>query len=114
MNRKAIFAVIAAAFAGSAAAQAPEAFKDDFVSTLTRQQVQGDLIAFKKAGVNPWSGTYEPLKYFKSTRSRDDVTAEYIAARAEVAAATAEDSGSSARRPVAIDRAVSDTLAAAR
>jgi hypothetical protein len=64
-------------------------------------------------GVNPWSGAYNPLNYFTSTLSREAVSADYIASRAEVAALMGEDSGSvwlAAAEP----KTVSDTLASTR
>jgi hypothetical protein len=114
MNRKnVLFALIAAALAGQAFAQDPAAFRYDFVSTMSPEAVQAEFAAFKKAGVNPWSGAYDPLKYFASKLSREAVSADYIALRAEVAALTGEDSGS-AWLAVAGTRTVSDTLASAR
>ena len=88
--------VLAAAFAGSAFAETPNAgvVNDHFVSAKTRAEVQADLAAYKQSGVNPWSTQYNPLRYFKSTASRADVTADYLASRDEVHALTAEDSGS--------------------
>lgn len=96
MNRKLATALVAAA-----AALAGNAFADDitidttpFVSQKSRADVQAELVQYKQAGVNPWSNRYDPLKTFKSTLSREQVTAEYLADRAEVAALTGEDSGS--------------------
>jgi hypothetical protein len=92
----AVLAVSAAAFGGQALAETPNAVPEQpFVSTKTRAEVQAELAQFKQAGVNPWSATaYNPLKYFKSTANRDQVTAAYIASRDEVAALNGEDSGS--------------------
>lgn len=104
MTRKTFsFALVVAALAAQAVAETPTVLQDDFISTRSREAVQAELIAFKNAGVNPWSGTYDPLKYFVSARSQQAVTQEYIAARAEVAAVNAEDSGSGwlASRPTA-------------
>jgi hypothetical protein len=70
-------------------------FTDNFVSTRSRADVQAELVAYKQAGVNPWSIQYNPLRQFKSTATRAEVTAAYIAARDEVAALHGEDSGSS-------------------
>ena len=96
MNRKSLSAlVIATAFAGAAFAESPTVPRDTFVSTKTRAEVQAELLAYKKAGVNPWSTQYNPLSYFRSTASRDDVVAGYIAHRDAVAAITGDDSGSS-------------------
>jgi len=114
MNRKnVLFALIVAALAGQAFAQDPAAPRDDFVSSMSREAVQAELAAFKKAGVNPWSGAYDPLKYFTSTLSREAVSADYIASRAEVAALMGEDSGS-VWLAAAGPRTVSDTLASTR
>ena len=96
MNRNiaSIHAITAAAFAGQAFAESPTVLKDDFVSTASRAQVNAELVAYKKAGVNPWSTQYNPLRAFKSDTSRAQVTAAYVAARDEVAALNSEDSGS--------------------
>ena len=76
-----------------------------FVTTRTRAEVQAELVQYKQAGVNPWSISYNPLKYFRSAKARAAVQQEYLAARDEVRGMTAEDSGSAylaAQRP-AID-----------
>jgi hypothetical protein len=56
--------------------------------------VQAELSQFKQAGVNPWSTSYNPLKSFQSAKSVAQVRGEFLAARNEVAAMNAEDSGS--------------------
>jgi hypothetical protein len=96
MNRN-----IASVLAISAAAFAANAFADDitidntpFVGSKTRAEVQADLTQFKRAGTSPWSTQYNQLAKFQSAKSRADVTAEYTAARDEVAALNGEDSGS--------------------
>lgn len=97
MNRIATSAfVLAAAFAGSAFAESPNAGvrNDNFTGTLTRAQVQAELAAYKQSGVNPWSTQYNPLRSFKSATTRAEVTAGYLASRDEVAALNSEDSGS--------------------
>lgn len=95
MNRtRIISALVLAAAAGTALAETPTVVKEPFVSTKSRAEVQADLAAYKKAGVNPWSISYNPLRGFQSTTTREAVTAAYIAARDEVAATTGEDSGS--------------------
>jgi Domain of unknown function (DUF4148) len=96
MNRyaAALLAVSAAAFGGQALAESPNAVPEQqFVSGKSRAEVQAELSQYKQAGVNPWATSYNPLRSFKSTASRDAVTAEYIAARDTVAAFTGEDSG---------------------
>ncbi|MCG2594467.1 DUF4148 domain-containing protein [Ramlibacter sp. XY19] len=98
MNRKLTTTalVLAAAFAGSAFAESPNAGvgRDTFSGARTRADVQAELVAYKQAGVNPWSTQYNPLRSFKSATTRADVTADYLASRAEVAALNSEDSGS--------------------
>ncbi|MDB5874939.1 MAG: hypothetical protein JWQ07_4381 [Ramlibacter sp.] len=96
MNRN-----IASALVIAAAALAGNAFADDitvdttpFAGTRSRVEVQAELAQYKAAGVNPWSTQYNPLKQFRSARTREQVTAEYVANRDEVAALTGEDSGS--------------------
>ena len=88
--------VLAAAFAGNAFAESPNAgvVNDNFVSTQSRAEVLADLAAYKQSGVNPWSTQYNPLRSFQSTTSRAAVTADYLASRDEVHALNAEDSGS--------------------
>jgi hypothetical protein len=65
-----------------------------FTSSADRAQVRAELDAYKKSRVNPWSIAYDPLRGFRSSRTRAEVTAEYIAHRDAVAAMTGEDSGS--------------------
>ena len=65
-----------------------------FVSTRTKAEVRAELLAYKKAGVNPWSMWYNPLARFKSDKTPGEVRAEYIANRPAVSALTGEDSGS--------------------
>lgn len=84
-----------------AAAAAGSAFADDitidptpFVSTRSRAEVLADLKQYKRAGINPWSRSYNPLAGFKSQKSRGEVVGEYIAGRAIVSAFNGEDSGS--------------------
>ena len=98
MNRSTLLiaALSVAAFAAHADDADPSGqFANATASQATRTAVQADLGAYKKAGVNPWSTAYNPLKSFQSTRSRAEVTAEYLASRDAVAAMTREDSGSS-------------------
>ena len=77
---------------------------EPFVSSLTREQVGADLDAFRRSGVDTTADGYDPLAGFRSTRSRDEVSSEYLAGRAAVAAATGEDSGSMAmsRQPAPV------------
>jgi hypothetical protein len=95
MNTKlAISALALAAFAGSALADDITIVDDHFTSTRTRAEVNADLGAYKASGVNPWATSYQPLKYFHSTATRQAVTADFLASRNEVRALTGEDSGS--------------------
>ena len=86
--------VLSAGFAGSAFAESPTVVTDSFSSSRSRAEVQAELAAYRQAGVNPWSTSYNPLRSFKSTASRDAVVGEYLASRNEVRALTGEDSGS--------------------
>lgn len=97
MNRKIASAalMIAAFAAGNAFAESPLAGgQDNFAPTKTRAQVQAELLAYKQAGVNPWATSFDQLKGFRSSASRQEVTAAYLADRDAVAAFTSEDSGS--------------------
>jgi hypothetical protein len=96
MNRKLAISsiVLAAAFAGNAFAESPIYGNDPFTGVKTRADVAAELAAYKQAGVNPWSTQYNPMKYFKSATTRQDVTSAYLASRDEVRALSGEDSGS--------------------
>jgi hypothetical protein len=80
--------------AGAIADELPSAPTEPVVSTKSRAEVQAELFAYKKTGVNPWSTWYNQLAGFKSNTSRQEVVAEYLASRDEVAALNSEDSGS--------------------
>jgi hypothetical protein len=86
--------LLTAVAAGVFADELPAVPTDSFVSTKSRAEVQAELTAYKQAGVNPWSTWYNQLAGFKSSASRQEVVAEYLAAREEVAALNSEDSGS--------------------
>ena len=94
MKLKIASAVLIAAAAGAAFAESPTVVKDDFVSTRTRAEVQAELHAFKQSGVNPWAMSYNQLAGFRSNLTRQQVVADYVAARDQVAAVNSEDSGS--------------------
>jgi hypothetical protein len=89
---------------GLAAACASPAFADEaegsqngqpeLQSPTTRAQVNAELQAYRHAGINPWASAYNPLRQFRSERTRAQVRAELVQAREEAAAMTAEDSGS--------------------
>jgi hypothetical protein len=93
MNRQFATTLVlaAAAFAGNAFADDITVDNSRFVSTTSRAQVQAQLT---QRTPNVWSNQYNPLATFKAEKSRDQVTAEYIASRNQVAAFNSEDSGS--------------------
>ena len=116
MNVRTVIALAAFAVAGSAFAQSSQEIgqADAFAPTKTRAQVQAEYAQFKKDyKVSPWSSTYNQLGNFKSTLSRDEVRADYIANREEVAARNAEDSGASYVASHTRTPRVSPTLASA-
>lgn len=86
--------VLAAGFAGSALAETPLVVDQTIAGNRTVAEVQADLAAYRQAGVNPWSTSYNPLRGFKSATTREAVVADYLAARNEVRALNGEDSGS--------------------
>jgi hypothetical protein len=95
MNRQstiAIFVALAAA-AGSSFAESYSEHNTPYVSNASRADVAVQAAA-PRQGVAPWSIRFNPLDQFRSTRSRTQVTAEYLAERDVVNAFTAEDSGS--------------------
>jgi hypothetical protein len=99
MNRNiasAIVLALSAVAAGNALADDITIDTTPFVSTKSRAEVQAELVAYKKAGVNPWSTQYNQLAHFQSTKTRDQVKTELAAARAsgELDALYGEDSGS--------------------
>lgn len=95
MNRLSALIVAAAALAGTAS-YAGDITVDTtpFTASRTRAEVQTELAQFRQAGTSVWSTQYNQLAQFAPQRSRADVQAEYLASRAQVAAFTAEDSGS--------------------
>ncbi|GAB3776427.1 hypothetical protein GCM10028796_53920 [Ramlibacter monticola] len=102
MNRTIVIAALSFAAASSAFAESPIVDSTPFVSSRARADVQAELQQYKAAGVNPWAQSYNPLRGFQSTKSRQQVTADYLRSRDETAALTGEDSGSawlSARTP---------------
>lgn len=110
MNRKIVStaAIAIAAFAGAAHAESPIGQSAPFNSVRTRAEVLADLQQNNKAGFGNASTSYGALPAFRSARTRDAVTAEYIAARHEVAARNAEGASGA---PVPAQRSVRDTLA---
>jgi hypothetical protein len=95
MNRISALIVTAAALAASASYAGDITIDTTpFASTRSRAEVQAELAQFKQVGPNVWSTHYDQLAQFTPQRSRAEVRAEYLASRAQVAAFTAEDSGS--------------------
>jgi hypothetical protein len=96
MNRTSALVLAAAALAATAS------YADDitvdtasFVGTRSRAEVQAELAQFKQSGPNVWATSYNQLAQFQPQRTRGEVKAEFLAARAQVQALGAEDSGSS-------------------
>lgn len=103
MNRTLAIAILAtAAAAGNAFADDITVDTNPFSSSRSVAEVQAEAAQYRQSGVNPWSTSYNPLRAFKGTQTRDQVVADYIASRDRVAAMTREDSGSAwlARRAV--------------
>ena len=96
MNRKSALIVLAlAAAAGSAFADDITIDNTPFASTLSRGEVMAQFVQHKQAGINPHAASYNPLKHFRSVKSREQVQQEFVAARESVQAMNGEDSGSS-------------------
>ena len=115
MNSKTLLAVAAFAAVAATGAHADEAdasqYAVKFEGSRTRAEVQAELFDYKRAGVNPWSISYNQLAKFRSAKSRAQVQAEYRSEREAVAAMTAEDSGSAYLAQLAATRGVGTTLA---
>ena len=94
MNRKSLAVLAAfAALAGSSFAESYTEHNTPYASTASRADVAAQA-AQPRQGIAPWSIRYNPLDQFRSTLTRAQVTAEYLAERDLVNALTAEDSGS--------------------
>ena len=94
MNRTIAIAAIALVAASSAFAESPLAGNQPFAAARSRAEVQAELQQYKASGVNPWSQSYNQLRGFQSSKTRAEVTAEFLQSRNETAALTREDSGS--------------------
>jgi len=96
MNAKSFLAIAAFATLATGAARADDITLDStpFSGQRTRAEVQAELAQFKQAGLDPWAQNYNQLQGFRSTLSRDEVRAAYVADRDQVAALTGEDAGS--------------------
>jgi hypothetical protein len=91
MNRKIALALLLV----SAGAYADDITMDPpFTSTASRAQVLQELQQFRQSGVNPWADEYNPVAGFRSARTREETTREYIQSRDVVGALNGEDSGS--------------------
>jgi hypothetical protein len=74
MNKPFAFAaLVATSLAAPAWAESPTPEPAPTASTLTRAEVQAEYAAFKKAGVDPWSSKYNPLRHTVGTKSRAEV-----------------------------------------
>ena len=111
MNRKIATALLIVAAVGNATADDITVDPTPFVSTKSRAEVRAELDRFKQAGINPWSMTYDQLQALQSSKTRAEVTAEYLASRKEVMALTSEDSGSAYLMQLANRAAVGQYLA---
>ena len=96
--------------AGNALAETPTIDTTPFVSTLSRAQVQAEVMRVRSqlsAGGKEWAMQYDDPQPLTTGVTRAETTAAYIAAREQVRAINSEDSGSSyfaqarARRPAA-------------
>jgi hypothetical protein len=95
MNRTcALSLAIALSAAGSAFADDITIDPHPFVSTASRAQVKEELRQFRQSGINPWADDHNTLAQFRGSKTRAEVTAEYMGSRATVSAFTGEDSGS--------------------
>jgi len=96
MNTKSLLAFAAFATLAAGAVRADDITVDStpIAGQRTRAEVQAELVQFKQSGVDPWSMSYDQLKGFRSTLTRDEVRAAYIADRDQVAALSGEDAGS--------------------
>ena len=97
MNRNiAIAFVLATATIGTASAGEITPEPAAFTSSASRAQVFSVLALFRRSGVDTTSYENNPLTQFKSATSRADVTADFIANRAQVAALDAQARGAAA------------------
>jgi hypothetical protein len=97
MNRNiALSLVLATAAVGTAFAADGEFAHEQqapFTSTASRAQVQAELAQYRHDGIDTSSYEYNPLSTFKSSMTRAQVAADYIANRDEVAAQNGEGLG---------------------
>lgn len=94
MNRNiALAIVLATASVGSAFAGEITPEPAPFVSTISRAQVQAELAQYRHDGIDTTSYEYNPLSQFKSSTTRAQASADYIANRDQVAALDAQARG---------------------
>jgi hypothetical protein len=97
MNRNiALAIVLATASVGSAFAGEITPEPAPFVSAISRAQVQAELAQYRRDGIDTTSYEYNPLSQFKSSTTRAQVSADYIANRDLVAALDAQARGAAA------------------
>lgn len=93
-------AVLAAALmSGNALAEGPIEVLPPFAGTMSRAEVQAQVLqgrAQVTSFASEWTQQRDPFAPVMSGYTRAEATASYIAARDQVHAMTAEDSGSSA------------------
>ena len=103
MNRKSLAAaLVLVASAGSVLAEDITIDNTPFTSAKSRAEVQAELQQFRASRIDPWGQDYDQLASFRSERTRQEVTDEYVGERDTVNAFNGEDSGSMymARRDV--------------
>lgn len=90
------FTVVAGALGHSGTVRADDITIDQhpFTSQVSRSEVRAALDAFRSSGLNPWAQNFDQLKGLTSSRTRAEVTAEYLRERDAVSAMNGEDSGS--------------------
>lgn len=96
MNRTFAIAatVLAATVATNALADDITVDKTPFNSSRSRAEVLSEFAQFKQSGVNPHSSSYNPLRSFRSEKTRAQVEQEFLGTREQAHAVTGEDSGS--------------------
>jgi len=93
MNRKIALCLILAS-TGAVALADDITMDPPFTSTASRAQVMAELQQYRQAGINPWADDYNQIAQFRSERTRQEATREFLAERDAVAARNGEDSGS--------------------
>ena len=87
MNKLSLIALALVAASAASAVYADDITPDTYASqafsvTKTRAQVEAERVQAKADGSSKvWSTSYNPLALAKSTRSRDEVKGEFLAAR---------------------------------